>query len=386
MARKLQELSIAPAILSWARKSIDKTVEEAAKRLGVDESLVRRWESGEKRPTLRQVQELAGFYKRSLAVFFLPAPPNEPPPPTDFRTLPADTTKSFSEKTILAFRRARRLQGLARELGEMTPEIRREVRLPRTATGASVPDLAARVRKALGIALSDQAGWPDERAALGAWRQAIEAQGVLVFEAGFPIEEGRAFSLYDDLAPAIVLNSKDARAGRIFSLFHEFAHLMLGEGGICDCSDEGKAVERFCNAFAAELLVPRQAFLDDVGRLNRGSGRWSDDELLPLARRYHVSREMILRRLVDFRRATMDYYLSRKRQWAEELRQPRRGGRAVPARRCLRQTGVPLTSLVLESARNERITYRDVSDFLSIGLKHLPQVELLVREGSARYG
>ena len=63
-----------------------------------------------------------------------------------------------------------------------------------------------------------------------------------------------------------------------------------------------------------------------------------------------------------------------------------RGGRRVPARQCVRQNGIPFTSLVLESARREKITYRDVSDYLSVGLKHLPAVESLVREGKGQYG
>ena len=38
---------------------------------------------------------------------------------------------------------------------------------------------------------------------------------------------------------------------------------------------------------------------------------------------------------------------------------------------------IPFTVRVLESAQKEMITYRDVSDYLSVGLKHLPAVETL---------
>ena len=100
MPHKSLEIAVAPKILIWARESIGRNIEEVAKRLKVSENTVTSWESGQKNPTLLQLEKLAKtIYKRPLAAFFLPSPPTEPAPPTDFRTLPADKELPFSSKT-----------------------------------------------------------------------------------------------------------------------------------------------------------------------------------------------------------------------------------------------------------------------------------------------
>ena len=104
-----------------------------------------------------------------------------------------------------------------------------------------------------------------------------------------------------------------------------------------------------------------------------------------MARDFKVSREVVLRRLLILGRTTERFYQQKRREWERPLRRPK-GGRRVPPKQCVRQNGIPFTSLVLESARQEKITYRDVSDYLSIGLKHLPAVESLLREERVRYG
>jgi Zn-dependent peptidase ImmA (M78 family) len=118
---------------------------------------------------------------------------------------------------------------------------------------------------------------------------------------------------------------------------------------------------------------------------HRAPGAWKEEDLQDLAREFKVSREVVLRRLLILGRTTERFYQQKRKKW--ELPPRRRGGgRRIPPKQCVRQNGVPFTSLVLESARQEKITYRDVSDYLSIGLKHLAAVESLVREERVRYG
>ena len=111
-------IPVKPAVLIWARESMGRTVKEAAAILGESEELVMQWEAGQKQPTLHQVKALARFYKRPLAAFFLPSPPQELSLPHDFRTLPDENEIPLSPKTRLAMRQARRLQSIASELKE----------------------------------------------------------------------------------------------------------------------------------------------------------------------------------------------------------------------------------------------------------------------------
>lgn len=65
---------VEPSVLRWARESIDLTPVAAARKIGVPDDRVQAWESGAEVPTVAQLRKAAEVYKRSLAVFFLPAP------------------------------------------------------------------------------------------------------------------------------------------------------------------------------------------------------------------------------------------------------------------------------------------------------------------------
>jgi len=387
MRVRVLEVPVAPSVLRWARETIGKTIEEVARRLDLGSEMVQSWETGGKRPTLKQLRKLTVFYKRPLAAFFLPAPPTELPLPTDYRSLPEAVRKPFSEKTLLALRRARRLQEISRDLSSGL-EQRTSPRIPRTTLADDPRALAVCTRRDIGLTLDEQSRCPNPAAALAKWKNGIESRGVLVLELGFPVPEGRALALSDDSFPIIVLNSNDVYHGRIFSLFHEYAHLSLHDSGICDLSENGKTTEKFCNRFAGEFLVPQEALLAHPAVAGPRSRRaWDDEELNALGRFFKVSREVVLRRLLTVGLTSQTFYEQKHREWEAELRETprRRRGRRVPARQCVRQNGIPFTSLVLESAQQERITYRDVSDFLSIRLKYLPAVEAIVKEASARH-
>jgi Zn-dependent peptidase ImmA (M78 family) len=386
MARNI-EVSVASSLLKWARESIGKTVLDVAKRFDLNDDMVLKWETGEKNPTLKQLKELAKYYKRPLAVFFLPAPPQEPPLPADFRTLPKTLKKPFSEKTLLVLRRARRLQELAGNL-KVSLDQPAEVKIGRASISDNTKTLGMQIRDRLRVSTGEQFKWKSEVEALHSWKKSVEQLGALVLEISFPILEGRAFCLSDEAVPVIVLNSNDAVTGRIFSLFHECGHLLLGQSGICDMSEEHKHVEQFCNRFAGELLVPTDSLLQDPKiRDHPKHLARSDDDLQQLARQYRVSRDVVLLRFLILRLISESFYQRKSREWEIQVRQQkgRRGGRRIPAKQCVRQNGVPFTSLVLESARQEVITHRDVSDYLSISLKYLPAVESIVREEKAQY-
>ena len=64
----------------------------------------------------------------------------------------------------------------------------------------------------------------------------------------------RGLCIFHDEVPIILLNGKDTTNGRIFSLFHELTHLLLGESAICENNESSKE-EIFCNAVAGEFLV-----------------------------------------------------------------------------------------------------------------------------------
>lgn len=88
----------------------------------------------------------------------------------------------------------------------------------------------------------------------------MENLGVLVFQFAMPVHDARGFSLVEDGISSIVLNSHDSINARIFTLFHEYAHLLLGTSGICNLEESSELhldIERFCSHFAGAILVPK---------------------------------------------------------------------------------------------------------------------------------
>ena len=85
MRTKTFEIEVNPKIIRWAIETSGWTIKELSKKLRVSEESIKAWLTGRKKPTLRQLENLAKYVKRQLAVFFLPTPPKEKPLPKDYR-------------------------------------------------------------------------------------------------------------------------------------------------------------------------------------------------------------------------------------------------------------------------------------------------------------
>ena len=123
-------------------------------------------------------------------------------------------------------------------------------------------------------------------------------------------EEFRGF-LTDKLAPLVFINGADTKSAQMFTLAHELAHLWLGETALSSVDIGGKeeqAVERWCNAVAAELLVPLSVFTAELRDEVLSAALWR------LTRRFKVSTLVILRRMRD-----ADYLSSEKYSQAYAL-------------------------------------------------------------------
>jgi Zn-dependent peptidase ImmA (M78 family)/DNA-binding XRE family transcriptional regulator len=370
------EAEITPEVLAWARTSIGLKPEDAAKRLRVPKDTIERWEKGSGRPSIPQAEKLAALYKRPLAVFYMPARPKEPAPPSDFRTLPGRHETELSPVSRLAIRKAQRLQRIAAELARDLGTAR-TVTLPRLNSADDPEDAARRVRKELGIDIETQMGWTDKRSALNHWRAALERLGILVFQLDFPTSEMRGFSLPSPTLPAITLSVHDYPAPRSFSMFHEFAHLAAKASALCDMGWKYHAAppiiktEKFCNHFAGALLVPREALLSQIAVGGATAARdtdWPDERLHVLAKAFKVSREVILRRLLILDLTTQAYYERRRKEWAAErpAKPQGKGFKRSPARTSFGERGARLVSMLFESYSQGNITFADLTDYLGV--------------------
>ena len=294
-------VDVKPELLRWARERAGADVDALVRKF----PKYREWESGEVRPTFRQLESFAKTVHAGVGYFFLPEPPDEPVPIPDFRTVggaPVGRPSLNLLHTIyLCQRRQDWYQEFARAEGEDP--------LPFVGSAGlsdDVETVAARMRGALGFDLEERRDVPTWTEALRLFIAKADALGVLVMVSGvvgnnphrrLDPEEFRGFALADDLAPLIFVNGADTKAAQMFTLAHELAHLWLGETALSDSRPDSvprRAVESWCNRVAAELLAPLAAIREE----------YREEEELPealarLARRFKVSTLVVLRRLHD---------------------------------------------------------------------------------------
>ena len=316
-----------PAILRWARERAGLSVQQVAETLERAPDEIVAWEAGEHAPTFRQLERLARrIYKRPVAIFFFPAPPPETEITSEFRTMPTSEIQKLEADTRYALRQAKAWQLTIPDLMSGVPWPEPNILgLVAPVSTEATEGLAAKVREILGIPLPEQQSWADPEHALKKWRAAVEEVGVFVFKRPFKQKDVSGFCLHDNRYPLIVINNSTAHSRQIFTLFHELAHLLFRVSGVTTRFDSfvsslrgaERAIEIACNRFAAAFLVP-------PGSIDWASfsERDLDDALIDTARRFSVSRHVILRRLLDSGRIRVGTYEAKIAQWeGEHLRE-----------------------------------------------------------------
>lgn len=379
---KRQYALVKGELLVWARRSLRMGPEEAAQRLNVPPERLLAWEQNAERLTISQLRELARIYRRPLAVFFLPRPPKDFHVPHDFRTVAGDPEYAFSPELLGEIRSAQYRRELAVELAE--DEVAAPGFTPGSIQLARHPDAAAQEARALlDVPLEEQKQWKGVYEALNRWREALEHLGILVFHfEGVEVEEARGFSLGQLPYPIIGVNGKDSPAGRIFTLMHEFVHLLLGAPGISDLRESSvvrssdQEIEVFCNRVAGAILVPEPDLLEHpVIRNANATTQWSDETLGGLVREYAVSREVILRRLLILGKTSQAFYDAKRTELRQLHRESAKGGFLSVPMRVIRDLGRPFLRIILGAYYRQAITSSDLSEFIGARWKHLPEIE-----------
>lgn len=387
MAKSVEAL-VNSELLRWARKTAGFDIRVAAKKAQVIEEALESWERGESRPSIAQTRKLGRVYKRPIAAFYLPEPPRGFTVPKDYRRPDGSNPRPPSPELLFEVRQAHSRREVLVELIERTEGT--PFSLDIMATMNERPDeVADRLRTFLGVSFEDQHDWNQGYDTMNRWRAKLERAGILVFQmSNVPWIEARGFSVNADNLPLVVVNAKDAPNGRTFTMLHELTHLALRQGGICDLaqheleSDVTSQIEVFCNAVAAAVLIPRRVFLEDPDFEScRSAAQWTDGEIASLARKFHCSREVALRRLLTFRFLSPESHRTKSKQLREQYAseaKPDQRGFQQPAQKTVSSLGHFYVRVLLNSFYEDYITGSDLADFLEVRLKHLPRVEAIL--------
>ena len=380
MAKSIPAL-VEPVMLRWARESIDLPAVAASRKLDLPDDRVAAWEAGNERPTVAQLRKAAKLYRRSLGVFFLPAPPEGFDTLRDLRRHEgAAAAGAWSPALHADYRRAHEQREHVLDLADLddiAPSSAWRINdLP-----DDNDDIAAAARARLGevaplpLPTGASASVYDH---LNYWVAALEQAGVLVLAtAGGRVEpaEMRGLSLFFDVVPVIVVNGADAARGRLFTLLHEYAHLLLHTGGLCDlitdtaATTPDRALEARCNAIAAAVLMPAVAVLarPEVIARKGAPSSWTFESLATAAGPFGVSAEAFLRRLLTLGRVTPAFYRDRRAEYQqryedeENVNKPKGGDWY---RNTVRDLGKGYVRLVADAHRRRVIDSFTAADYL----------------------
>ncbi|MGN0207645.1 MAG: ImmA/IrrE family metallo-endopeptidase, partial [Muribaculaceae bacterium] len=138
----------------------------------------------------------------------------------------------------------------------------------------------------------------DSASAVNRLSQQMEAIGVITAFNGvvgnntrrkLSVEECRGFALVSKIAPFVFVNNDDAKSAQLFTLIHEFAHLLLGvSAGFGGIDPHNDSIEKFCDQEAATFLVPEMLFV--------AQWKMTEGDIEKCARKFTVSPVVIARR------------------------------------------------------------------------------------------
>ena len=272
---------------------------------------VESWVKGEKKPTVKQLEDFTHKVHVPFGYMFLENPPIENIPLPFFRTANINTSNKVS---LNVFHTIQNIQDRQNWLTEYLNELD----FPnldfvgKYNLSNNYKTIVNDIRNILKLELD----WASKH---NTWEQAldfltnqIEEAGIIVTFNGIvgtntrrviDVNECRGFVLVNNKAPFLFINSADAKAAQMFTLIHELAHVWLGESAGFDNQNlipANDPVEILCDKVAAEFLVPEIIFMN----------KWEvTKDFKYLSRIFKVSQIVIARRALDLNLITKTSFL-----------------------------------------------------------------------------
>lgn len=335
-----------------------------------------------------KVQAMAKCVKMSENMFLRTVPPEADDLP-DYRMVGGVPGK-LDAGDVPTVRRVRYMQSVASEmmagLGTSAG--------PETPRGVTIADSPAEVARGERERLAPAEGAAGSlkgpsRGIYSKLRRAIEDLNILVFQYPIHTEAVRGMSLTGSDPCAILVNSREIDTAKAFTLLHEYGHVLLRNGGVCDehgttRTDSGKKrVEVWCNCFAASFLMPEPGFAAEQKRLGRLlNGPF--EIVAELAKRFKVSRYAAAVRAADLASGSSkvayggvlnkmagQYSRKQKPEDDDDEKEKEKKDRPPYLDVLVSQMGRKFIRLVISSHEKGVITSRDLGDYLDIDLKHL---------------
>lgn len=370
---------INPSRINWCCAENGITLDQLAKETSIPIKALEQVESGEQGLTFNQLSKIADYFGRGAIFFLEGGDVDEQAIHTpEFRTI-ANQKPEISIGLKKLIERTERQRSFYLGLIEDIDSEESGKYEPPQVSKNDIKLASIKARKWLG--LSDQNSFEE-------YRSAIEKNGILVFRSNgykgswqIPKESKiLGFNLYDKNNPLIFVRKQFSEPHQTFTLMHELGHILLHKNSsIDDESDFRKkdGQESEANKFAGMVLVPDSflALINDEDRPLEVD--FYEVWLREFSRKWGVSTEVILRRLLDEGRLSKDKYREyrawRKKQVPKESMS---GTRQYRHREPKNIFGENYVRAVLQSLQNGKLSLYKASKSLDgISVKNLRQLE-----------
>lgn len=281
---------------------------------------VRSWIEGKTKPTMRQLEDFANSVYVPCGYLFLDTPPIETMPIPLFRGSSSTSNMNLNVyETVLAMQtRQEWLEEFIQD--ELDGEELSFIGSMSVKDG--VNSVVERIRELLDLEENWAFSERDSASAVNKLSLQMESIGVVTSFNGIvgnnthrklSVEECRGFALVSNIAPFVFINNDDAKSAQLFTLIHEFTHLLLGIsagfGGIDDSHND--VSERFCDQVAATFLVPQMLFI--------AQWKMTEGSIEKCAKKFKVSSLVIARRAYSLHLLSshdyQDFYCHYKSIW-----------------------------------------------------------------------
>lgn len=371
-------------ILRWARESYNMTPGETAAAIGIDEARYLRWEEGKEFPTYAKLKKISDVLHKPSALFFFPEPPQINNIKGDLRTLPNEVSDRLSKQVIQEFETARSYQFDLQELyGERQSILSMRATFPKEQIA-----LCRYFRDLLGFPVTAQKERRSDKVVFEIFRDRFYGLGIYVFKDAFKDNNVSGLCLKDNQYPVILINNSMSFARQNFTLFHELYHLIADTSGaeiIRDdyyayLDDQQSQVEKACDSFANEFLVPLDDFEKELKKQPLNEMRIAE-----LATLYAVSKEAIMYKLYKMKIITAaDYNALKETFYGDAIRNGKKfsdkpGGNYYYTK--LSYLGSQYTGDVFRQYFSGRIDSFRASEMLHSKVDHLPKLESVYFRG-----
>lgn len=302
-------INVEPTVIHNAVSKSGRSLEEVKERFNSYD----KWVNNELNPTYNQLVDLSKFLRIPFGFLLVKTPVDEELPLLEFRTIDTEAIQNPSRELIdTIYDMERKQEWLRDNLIEdgldpldFVGVFKNKKSISHIEVVNKIRDVFALDKKWYEEANSKKPTFNFLRDLFGQYGVVVMQNGVALNNTRRPLDLGefRAFTLVDEYAPLIFLNSLDSNSGKTFSLLHEVAHIFFGVDSLYNDDFQKRdkytsSIETICNKVAGEIIAPTDLFINywDSTYKNEQS---LYEKIEKIANDFKVSKLVVARKALD---------------------------------------------------------------------------------------